>query len=55
MFLTLTRNLSGQWYILLADNSGPIQRYEYWNYDDYQEAVRNLIMIGKVENIRVIV
>ncbi len=52
-FLTVARGMFG-YYVLLADNFGPIERVEDWNYDTAEECMDECVKLGIVWNIKVI-
>lgn len=51
-FLSIEKSMSGQYYICLCDNDGPIGRIEDWNYDTYEEAADYAEEIARVEFLR---
>ena len=51
MFITVTKGMCG-WYILLADDSGPIERLDNWNYDSYDQCCGEAIKLAKAYNFR---
>lgn len=54
MFITISTNLSGQYFIILADNSGPIERLDCCNFDSKDDAESFAIKLGKEYNVRVL-
>lgn len=52
-FITVSKGMCG-YYICLADDSGPIERLENWNYDSYDECEREAKMLADVYNVRFI-
>jgi hypothetical protein len=51
MFITTEKGMCG-WYIILADNSGPIERLEDWNYDNYEDCCWEADELARAFNIR---
>ncbi len=54
MFITVSRGLNGSYYIILADNSGPIERLENWDYDDLDIAKLEAEKLAKAYNVRLL-
>jgi hypothetical protein len=51
LFITVSKGMCG-FYICLADNMGPIERLEDWNYDTYDECSREAERLAKAFNVR---
>jgi hypothetical protein len=51
MFITVSKGMCG-FYICLADNDGPIERLENWDYGTYDACAREAEQLAKAFNIR---
>jgi hypothetical protein len=51
-FITVSNGLNGQFYILLADDAGPIERLENWNYNDRDECAYQAERLAEAYNVR---
>lgn len=51
MFITVSKGMCG-YYILLADDVGPIERLENWNYVTHDECAREAEKLANAYNIR---
>ncbi len=52
MFITVSRGLNGSYYIVLADDSGPIERLENWDYDNLDKAESEAEKLAKADNVK---
>jgi hypothetical protein len=50
-FITVSKGMFG-FYICLADNEGPIERLENWNYDTYDECAREAEKLADAYNMK---
>lgn len=53
MFITVSKGMCG-FFICLADDSGPIERLEAWDYDSFDEASKEADKLANAWNIRFI-
>jgi len=51
MFITISKGMCG-WFIILADNDGPIERLEDWNYDSADVCAYEAEKLAEAYNIR---
>lgn len=51
MFIVVSKGMCG-FYICLADDCGPIERLENWDYDSYDECAKEAERLAKAYNIR---
>ena len=50
-FITVAKGMCG-FYVCLADNDGPIERLEDWNYDTYDDCAREAEKLADAYNMR---
>lgn len=50
-FITVSKGMFG-FFICLADDSGPIERLEDWNYGSYDECAREAEILAIEWNVR---
>jgi hypothetical protein len=50
-FITVSKGLCG-YYICLADDAGPIERLENWDYDSYDECAREAEKLARAYIVR---
>ena len=50
-FITVSKGMFG-FYICLADDAGPIERLENWNYDTYDECAREAETLADEYNMK---
>ena len=51
-FITVSSGLNGQFYILIADDDGPIERLENWDYNDCDECAKEAEKLAAAYNVR---
>lgn len=52
MFITISSNLNGQYFVILADNDGPIERLDCCNFNRLEDAQIFAEKLAKEYNVR---